>query len=55
MLFLRSLIFQVLFWANTILLMTIWLPGLVMRRQVSMELGRTWGRTSLWLVEKFAG
>ncbi len=55
MLFLRSLVFQVLFWANTILLMLIWLPGLLMRRQVSMELGRTWGRTSLWLVEKICG
>jgi 1-acyl-sn-glycerol-3-phosphate acyltransferase len=55
MLFLRSLVFQILFWANTILLMTIWLPGLVMRRQVSMELGRTWGRTSLWLVDRICG
>ncbi len=52
MLFLRSLVFQILFWANTILLMIIWLPGLVMRRSVSQELGRTWGRTSLWLVDK---
>jgi 1-acyl-sn-glycerol-3-phosphate acyltransferase len=52
MLFLRSLIFQILFWANTILLMTLWLPALVMPRRMSMELGRTGGRTSLWLVEK---
>jgi 1-acyl-sn-glycerol-3-phosphate acyltransferase len=55
MLFLRSLLFQIVFWANTILLMTIWLPGLVMPRRVSMELGRTWGRTSLWLAEKICG
>lgn len=52
MLFLRSLVFQILFFANTIFLMTIWLPGLVMRRQVSMELGRTWGRVNLWLLDK---
>ncbi|PPD42341.1 MAG: 1-acyl-sn-glycerol-3-phosphate acyltransferase [Methylocystis sp.] len=52
MLFLRSLLFQILFFTNTILLMTIWLPGLVMRRQVSMELGRTWGRINLWLLDK---
>jgi hypothetical protein len=37
MLFLRSLVFQILFWANTILLMVIWLPGLVMPRRVSQE------------------
>ncbi|MGJ0509459.1 MAG: lysophospholipid acyltransferase family protein [Methylocystis sp.] len=55
MLFLRSLVFQILFWCNTILLMLIWLPGLVMPRRVSMELGRTWGRTSLWLVDKLCG
>jgi 1-acyl-sn-glycerol-3-phosphate acyltransferase len=55
MLFLRSLVFQILFWANTILLMVIWLPGLLMPRRVSMELGRTWGRTSLWLADKICG
>jgi 1-acyl-sn-glycerol-3-phosphate acyltransferase len=55
MLFLRSLIFQILFWANTILLMLLWLPALVMPRRVSMELGRTWGRSSLWLVDKICG
>jgi 1-acyl-sn-glycerol-3-phosphate acyltransferase len=55
MLFLRSLAFQIAFFANTILLMLIWLPGLPMRRQVSMELGRAWGRTSLWLLDKICG
>jgi len=55
MLFLRSFIFQIVFWANTVALMLIWLPALFMRRQMSQELGRTWGRTSLWLVEKFCG
>ncbi len=52
MLYLRSLIFQILFFANTIFLMTIWLPALVMRRQASMELGRTWGRINLWLLAR---
>ncbi|WP_036281225.1 1-acyl-sn-glycerol-3-phosphate acyltransferase [Methylocystis sp. ATCC 49242] len=55
MLFLRSLVFQIVFFANTIALMLIWLPGLFMRRQVSQELGRTWGRTSLWLLDKICG
>lgn len=55
MLHLRSLVFQVLFWANTIGLMAVWAPALFMRRQVSQELGRVWGRTSLWLLDKICG
>ena len=50
MIFLRSLVFQILFFATMIALMIIWLPGLFMRRQVSQELGRTWGRLSLVLL-----
>jgi|APFre7841882630_1041343.scaffolds.fasta_scaffold13608_2 1-acyl-sn-glycerol-3-phosphate acyltransferase len=52
MLLLRSLLFQIAFFVNVSVLMLIWLPGLPMRRQVSMELGRAWGRTSLWLLDK---
>ena len=52
MLLLRSLIFQIIFFLNMFLLIVIWLPGLFMRRQISQELGRTWGRTSLWLLDK---
>ena len=52
MLYLRSFVFQIVFWANTVVLMLIWLPGLWRGRLVSQELGRTWGRTSLWLLEK---
>jgi 1-acyl-sn-glycerol-3-phosphate acyltransferase len=52
MLFVRSLVFQIAFFVNVAVLMLIWLPGLLMRRQASMELGRTWGRTSLWLLDK---
>jgi 1-acyl-sn-glycerol-3-phosphate acyltransferase len=55
MLLLRSLVFQIAFFVNVSVLMLIWLPGLPMRRQISMELGRTWGRTSLWLLEKICG
>ena len=55
MLFLRSLIFQIVFFANTILLMALWLPALAMNRRVSLELGRTWGRTSLWLLDRICG
>ncbi len=55
MLFLRSLVFQILFFLNMFGLIIIWLPGLFMRRQVSQELGRTWGRTNLWLLDKIVG
>ena len=55
MIVLRSLLFQILFFANMVVLILIWLPGLFMRRQVSQELGRTWGRTTLWLLDKIVG
>jgi 1-acyl-sn-glycerol-3-phosphate acyltransferase len=35
--------------------MVIWLPGLLMHRRVSLELGRAWGRTSLWYLDKICG
>lgn len=55
MLFLRSLVFQIVFFLNMFVLMIIWLPGLMMRRQINQELGRTWGRTNLWLLDKICG
>jgi 1-acyl-sn-glycerol-3-phosphate acyltransferase len=55
MLVFRSIVFQLLFFLNMIVLILIWLPGLFMRRQVSQELGRTWGRTTLWLLDKIVG
>ncbi len=55
MLLLRSLVFQIAFFVNVFFWMLVWLPGLPMRRQVSLELGRTWGRTSLWLLDKICG
>ena len=56
MLFLRSLVFQCLFYICTVLLMLVWLPTLVTgRRGLVQELGRQWGRTTLWLLEKICG
>ncbi|WP_442753770.1 lysophospholipid acyltransferase family protein [Methylocystis sp. JAN1] len=55
MTFLRSLLFQILFFSTMVILQIVWLPGLLMRRQVSQELGRTWGRLSLWLLDKICG
>ncbi|MEF3367774.1 lysophospholipid acyltransferase family protein [Methylocystis sp. 9N] len=55
MLFLRSLVFQILFFLNMFALMIVWLPAMPMRRQINQELGRTWGRTTLWLLDKICG
>jgi 1-acyl-sn-glycerol-3-phosphate acyltransferase len=55
MIVLRSLVFQILFFSTMVILQLVWLPGLFMRRQVSQELGRTWGRLSLWLLDKICG
>jgi 1-acyl-sn-glycerol-3-phosphate acyltransferase len=55
MLFLRSLVFQIVFFVNVLTLMIVWLPGLVMPRKVCLELGRTWGRTTLWWLDKICG
>ncbi len=52
MLFLRSLLFQIVYYLNLAFWMILWLPGLLMHRRVTLELGRQWGRTSLWWLEK---
>jgi 1-acyl-sn-glycerol-3-phosphate acyltransferase len=52
---LRSIAFQIAFHVNVFFWMVLWLPGLLMRRQAAMELGRHWGRTSLWLLDKLCG
>ncbi|ARN83465.1 1-acyl-sn-glycerol-3-phosphate acyltransferase [Methylocystis bryophila] len=56
MLFLRSLVFHCLFYSCTVLLMLVWLPTLVTGpRGIVQELGRQWGRTTLWLLENICG
>ncbi|HMK89488.1 MAG TPA: lysophospholipid acyltransferase family protein [Methylocystis sp.] len=55
MLFLRSLVFQIAYYLNTIVLMLIWLPTMPFGRHIVLELGRQWGRNSLWLAEKICG
>jgi 1-acyl-sn-glycerol-3-phosphate acyltransferase len=56
LLFLRSLVFQCLYYLSTVLLMLVWLPTLITGpRGVVQELGRQWGRTTLWLLEKICG
>lgn len=56
MLFARSLVFQCLYYLSTVVLMLLWLPTLLVGpRGIVQELGRQWGRTNLWLLEKICG
>lgn len=56
MIFLRSLVFQILFFVTMVVLMMLWLPSLLMgRRQIVQELGRIWGRINLVLLDKICG
>lgn len=55
MIYLRSLLFHIVFHVSVFVLMVIWLPGLFMHRRASLELGRAWGRTSLWYLDKICG
>jgi len=55
MLLLRSIVFQVAFHANVLFWMILWLPTLPLHRRFALELGRQWGRTSLWLLEHICG
>jgi len=56
MLILRSFVFQIAFYVNVLFWMLLWLPTLLLRdRRPVLELGRQWGRTSLWLLEKICG
>jgi 1-acyl-sn-glycerol-3-phosphate acyltransferase len=55
MLFPRSLVFQIAYYGNLGFWMILWLPALVMPRRAALALGRQWGRTSLWLLDKICG
>jgi 1-acyl-sn-glycerol-3-phosphate acyltransferase len=55
MLILRSLVFNVVFYANLIILMIFGLPVLLAGRHGVFALARVWGASSLWLLEKICG
>jgi 1-acyl-sn-glycerol-3-phosphate acyltransferase len=55
MLALRSLLFNIAFYVNLIVLMILGLPVLLAGRRGVFALARLWGRTSLWLLEKICG
>jgi 1-acyl-sn-glycerol-3-phosphate acyltransferase len=50
MIFVRSALFNFLFYANTIVLMIIGLPTLIFGRRAVLSLARIWSRSSLWLL-----
>ncbi|HYA81022.1 MAG TPA: lysophospholipid acyltransferase family protein [Methylocystis sp.] len=55
MLFVRSLVFQIVYYLNVSFWMLVWLPTMPFGRRAVMELGRQWGRTTLWWAEKICG
>jgi 1-acyl-sn-glycerol-3-phosphate acyltransferase len=52
---LRSLVFNVLYYANLIILMILGLPTILAGRHAIFALARIWGRASLWLADKICG
>jgi 1-acyl-sn-glycerol-3-phosphate acyltransferase len=55
MLVLRSILFNFLFYVNTIGLVILGLPTLLMSRHAVFALARVWGRSSLWLLRTICG
>jgi 1-acyl-sn-glycerol-3-phosphate acyltransferase len=55
MLIVRSLLFNVAFYANLVLWLIILIPGALVPRRMFMELVKMWARTSLWLLRVLAG
>lgn len=55
MLVLRSLLFNVAFYANMILWLIMLLPALLVPRRIFMRLVKVWARQSLWLLRVIAG
>lgn len=55
MLIVRSLLFNVAFYANLILWLILLIPGTVMPRRVFIGMVKVWARSSLWLLRVVAG
>ena len=52
---LRSLLFNVLFYLNTVVFLIIGLPTFLMPYQAIVEVAKTWGRANLFLLRVVAG
>jgi 1-acyl-sn-glycerol-3-phosphate acyltransferase len=55
MLFLRSLLFNVLFYLNLVVLMLLGLPTLLFGHRAVLALARTWANSSNWLLRNICG
>jgi 1-acyl-sn-glycerol-3-phosphate acyltransferase len=55
MIFIRSALFNFLFYATMIVLMVVGLPALFSGRKAILALARTWSRFSLWLLKVVCG
>ena len=55
MIYLRSALFNILFYANLIGLMLAGLPALAMNRHAVFSLARMWAKSSLWLLRVICG
>jgi 1-acyl-sn-glycerol-3-phosphate acyltransferase len=52
---LRSLLFNIAYYVNLIVLMILGLPTILMGRHAIFALARLWGASSLWLLDKICG
>ncbi|WP_230534311.1 lysophospholipid acyltransferase family protein [Microvirga roseola] len=55
MLIIRSLLFNIAFYANLVLWLVLLFPGFFVSRRAFMQMVKLWGRTSLWLLHVIAG
>jgi 1-acyl-sn-glycerol-3-phosphate acyltransferase len=55
MIFIRSTLFNFLFYANTIVLMIVGLPTMLFGRRAVLSLARLWSRSSLRLLRLICG
>src|SRR5437868_15280038 len=55
MIFLRSLLFNIAFYLNLIVILFMMLPTLFMRRGAVLTMAKFWGTSSLWLLDKICG
>jgi 1-acyl-sn-glycerol-3-phosphate acyltransferase len=51
----RSILFNILFFLNLVVLLIVAIPTLLMPPQAIIEMAKLWGRTSLWLLRVVCG
>ena len=55
MILLRSILFNLLFYLNTVFHLLLAMPTLVLPYWVVVEVAKMWGRTNLWLLRRTVG